>query len=130
MNLILITFIEIIYVIYMLRYFKTKYSLSLYEVGIRNMFTNHSLKNYVSHNINNTSIPDHHICPFGRDASLIIGLYLLLRIYYLKNNNNWNWIINKTIVILILLISLVNINAVIYLLPFYITELIILYNSI
>lgn len=127
--IILISLIEIIYVVYMLRYFKTVYSMSLYEGNIRKLFTNIDIKKYISHNINNTLVPEHHICPFGRDSALIIGLYLLVRVYYLYNNYKWNWKLNKNILMLILVVSLVNMNAVFYLLPFFITEIIIFYNN-
>ena len=114
---------------YMLRYFKTTVSFSLYEGNIRKLFKNNTIRHYVSHNLKDTLIPESHICPLGRDASLIIALYLILRIYYLCNNYEWNWCLNKNMIFLVLVISLVNMNAVIYLLPFYIIEFFIIYSN-
>tara|TARA_B100001248_G_scaffold256018_1_gene236509 strand:- start:921 stop:1052 length:132 start_codon:yes stop_codon:yes gene_type:complete len=38
----------------------------------------------------------------------------------------WNWQTNKIIIFIIFLISLINMNAVVYLIPFYIAELYII----
>ena len=66
-----LSIIEGVYVIYILRYFKTTQSFAIYERGmILGLFTG-EIKKYLTHNIHNTDKPMHHICAFGRDASLL-----------------------------------------------------------
>ena len=118
--IILLSILESIYVVYMLRYFKTTQSL-IFNNNIN--ITKLNLFSYLKHNEYNTNTPQHHICQFGRDGSILIAIYLLLRSFYLYRNMKWNWQTNKIIIFIIFLISLINMNAVIYLIPFYITEL-------
>lgn len=121
--MILFFILEAIYVIYILRYYKTTHSFIIPENdNIQNLFSG----NYIKHNTYNTDTPEHHICKFGRDVSLIIGLYLFVRVYYIYNNKKWNWTLNKLMVFIIFICSFMNMNAVVYLIPFFIFELYII----
>ncbi len=118
----IITIIEIVYLIYMFIFFKTYYSFNHpYEYIIEyklSTFFNHSIyKNKYSNKI----------CYFGKYAIILLSLFLLLRYFIYKSNIN---IIKYTTIIIILLtfmISWLNMNAVIYLIPYYILEFYILY---
>ena len=123
----LISILEAIYVVYMLRYFKTTQSFIVSDMP---NIINTNMFSYLKHNEYNTNSPEHHICKFGRDASLIIGIYLLIRAYSIHQYKSWNWKINIIIVSIIFLISLINLNAVIYLFPFYVTEIYLISQSI
>ena len=112
----LLSLIEIIYVIYMLRYFKTTLNFSHpYR------FTSFD---YLKHPVNILLTPQNTICKFGQDGALIIGLLIVLRFIFRPLINKKILLkINKYIVIIIFILSLMNFNAVVYLLPFYIYEI-------
>ena len=122
-----ISLIEAIYVVYMLRFFRTTKSFAIDNNFISNLLSG-DLSDYIKHNTNSSGNPISQICRFGKDASILIAIYLILRAIILKRNLKWNWNINKIIVLIIFIISLINMNAVIYLLPFYITEYLIIYH--
>ena len=118
---VLISFIEGIYVVYMLCFFKTRYSFEferplsiLYSIGSKLGISQKNLE----HTMTSTTIPISHICPFGHWASWLIAAFLIARNYFkiLKKSNG-------LIILLIAIFSLSNINAVIYLLPIYLLEL-------
>lgn len=119
-----ISFLEAIYIIYMFNYFKTKFSfefdrplLFFYEllkkVGIKTK--------YMTHSMSSTVIPTSHICQFGHFISWIIGIYLILRCFIPKLNKY-----NKLVLFLIFVGSFLNMNALVYLIPFFLIELLII----
>lgn len=119
----ILSIIEGVYVIYILRYFKTTKSFAMYERGmISGLFTG-EIKKYLTHNINNTDKPMHHICAFGRDASLLLGIFFFLRAYYIHNHISWNWTRNNIVLFLFFIGCFLNINAVVYMLPILFIEL-------
>jgi len=114
---VIISLIETIYIIYMFNYFKTKIAL---DYGfILNLFKieNGFFKHQVNNGLYKFENPENMICPFGHFISWFIGLFLILRNYipFFKK-------INKIIVTIILFGSLMNINAFVYLLPFFLYE--------
>lgn len=116
MNLLLISFIEAIYVIYMLNYFKTKYS-------IAHPFTYFNNK-YLFHPIGISDKPKSTICQFGHDVSWLIALYFIVRGYLIHNNMFRNEInkINKIVLTLLIIGSFMNFNCVVYLIPIFVIE--------
>ena len=127
-NLILI--VEIIYIVYILRYFKTTQSFSFYPQSRLIDKFEINIGKYLSHNVYNTTKPEHHICPFGRDGAILMAIYLLIRLYCLSNNYKWSWTLNKVIVLVIFLLAWMNLNAIIYLIPFFIWEIYLSYSGI
>lgn len=111
----------------MLRYFKTKKSFAIDDNCIANLFSG-KINLYMTHNTKNTNKPISQICRFGKDSSLLIGLYLLLRCLFIIQKYEWNWNVNIGIVLLIFILSFMNMNAVIYLLPFILLEIILYYK--
>lgn len=117
MNYLLISILEAIYIIYMLNYFKTKYSLA------------HPLTYFDDdifyHPIGVSGEPESKICKFGHIMSWYIGLGLIIRCILYQNNIISKDIfisINRLIFFGILSVSFLNLNAVVYLIPFFIIE--------
>ena len=110
--------IEAIYIIYMLRFFKTKISIN--HPLEKNIIT---ANDYFKHPFKST-LYESKICQFGKDASLLLGGYLILRSIFQKKIK-FNFY-NKIILALTFLFSLLNMNAFFYLIPFFIFELIII----
>ena len=122
--LIIITIIEVIYVYYMLNFFKTKYSI---HHPLEYIIIN-KLSDYYRHPIYSDEYSNK-ICPFGHFASNILVIYLILRcIIYIKLKNKILNNANIAILIITFILSLLNMNAFIYLLPYFITELYNIYN--
>ena len=118
MKLLIITIIEIIYVYYMLNYFKTRYSIHhpLEYIVI------HQLPDFFRHPIGEYDYSNK-ICPFGHFASNILVLYLIGRYLILTRTKYKIKNINITIFVITLLFSLLNMNAFVYLLPYFIVEI-------
>jgi hypothetical protein len=117
MKLLLISIVEVIYVYYILNYFKTKYSIHhpLEYIVINKLpeFFKHPMGVYEYNN---------KICPFGHFASNLLVLYLLIRYLILTRTTYKLKNINLTIIIITAVLSLLNMNAFIYLIPFFILE--------
>lgn len=106
-----------IYVYYMLNYFETKVNFAHPLSYIEN--------NYLYHPIENIKVPQNLICPFGKDLSILLVIYLIIRGYLLDFSPQTNLnLINKYIVLLVFVLSLANFNALVYLMPYFILELI------
>ena len=118
MKLLILTIIEIIYVYYMLNYFKTKHSIHhpLEYILINKLpdFFKHPIGIYEYNN---------KICDFGHYASKILILYLIFR-YLILTRTKYK-IINMNIIILVItvLLSLLNMNAFVYLVPYFLLEI-------
>lgn len=111
-KLLLVSIIQAIYVVYMLNYFKTKYSLA------------HPLLNfssdYLKHPIGKSDVPISNICNFGHQGSWLIALFVLFRPFFLcKNIRN----ISILGLIIVMTFSLLNFNALVYLLPYFYIEI-------
>ena len=122
MKLLILTIIEIIYVYFMLNFFKTTYSIHHpLEFILINKFPD-----FLKHPISKYDYSNK-ICPFGHFASNILVIYLIIR-YFVYNNYKIKYILKKiNIVILIItaILSLLNMNAFIYLFPYFIVEIFI-----
>lgn len=114
-NLLIISIVEALYVIYILNYFKTRYSLS-FPIKYDN--------NYFTHPIGIHEYPKSNICKFGHDMSWLLAIYLIIKGYLFTTNKKKSRIIiiNKLVLFTVFLFSLLNLNAVVYLLPIFIIE--------
>ena len=122
-KLVIITLFEILYVVYMLRYFKTKYSLAHPLVKFNSEYLKHPIGFYES--------PQSMICVFGQQGAFIIAFLLLLRLkaIYVFNINPKNLVsFNKFVLFIIVILSLMNFNALVYLLPFFVCEILLIKN--
>jgi len=115
--MITISLIEAIYVIYMLNFFKTRYSFA----HPLTYFDNRILR----HPIGKSSESQSQICPFGHVGAYIIAFFIIVRLLALQYNIiNIKTILlfNKLAVLTVFIFSLLNFNAVLYLIPFFIIE--------
>jgi len=120
-----ITILVSVYIIYVLNYFKTTYSIA-HPLS----YFKHS---YMFHPIYNTKTKKSMICQFGHDASWFIALFLLARIYIIKHKilpTKQIKLVSTMVVCSVFIVSLVNLNAVVYLLPYFTLELLYIKNMI
>jgi hypothetical protein len=116
MNIEYITLIESIYLIYMFFYFKTSYSfnLAIFDKETQNMG---------SYFVHDTGYNENKICKFGKNMAIFAIILAWLRVYYW--NTNKDVIITNTIrfdALGVILALLMNMNAVVYILPLIISE--------
>lgn len=120
--MLLITIIECIYLYYMFHIFRTKYSFHHpFEYLV-----NDNLSKYFEHPIGITNNKRSKICKFGRDGTLLLIAYLILRYLLLKINvisKKKIMIFNKIVLLIVFILSWMNLNAVIYYLPFILFDL-------
>lgn len=107
-----ISLFEAFYILYMFLFFKTKYSihhpLEVYITGYhQSLFHPINTQNYESK-----------ICPFGKNIIWLLILFLIYRSLYTIPKKY-----SKIVLFLTLLLSTMNMNALVYLLPYYIIEL-------
>ena len=115
MNNLLITIIECIYIIYMLNFFKT-----IYNIAHPTTYFNNKL---FYHPVNIKSYPRSMICKFGNYMSIIISISLIIRCCFTENYKIKYMKYHKYILFTGLLLSLINFNALLYMLPIFIYEL-------
>lgn len=111
-----LSIIDAIYVMYMLNYFKTKYNFA-------HPLTYYSNKVFY-HPIGKIDKPQSLICPFGNVAGFFLAGFIILRLVFITCNNKlslFNYI-SRFILLLTFLLSFLNFNAVIYLIPHFIIE--------
>ena len=84
-----------------------------------------SFSDYLKHPIR-TGLYQNKICRFGNDISYVFAIYIILRFILYKTNSikqNMLCMINKTLIYVAFAISLLmNMNAVIYLIPLLLLE--------
>lgn len=124
MNLVLSILLST-YVIYVLNYFKTTYSIAHPITYFNNK--------YIFHPIYNTKTKKSMICQFGHDASWLIAFLILFRYYLITKNKikeEQLQMASMFIMLSVFAVSLVNLNAVLYLLPYFILEIMYIKNLI
>ena len=115
-----LSIIEGLYIIYMFVFFKTTYSL---EIG-RNFSPLKLIQKYLTdssvfhHPIVRSVKYKSQICLFGKYASVVIFIYLILR-NYIKILNR----LNSYVIATIFIFCFMNYNALLYLMPFFLLEI-------
>ena len=108
--------LEIVYLLYMFLFFKTSIDFNLYSQG---MLAKSKLFKHLEQNQYGNRI-----CLFGHIMIILLCVFIILReIYPLPQYLTW------IVLIISLLFSLLNLNAVVYLIPFWTIELIIELNT-
>lgn len=111
-----ISLFEAIYILFMFLYFKTKYSIHHpFEICVTGYHQS------LLHPIN-TGNYESKICPFGRNIIWLLFGFLIYRTFY-----NVVKKYSKIVLFISFLLSTMNMNAVIYLLPYFILEIYKLY---
>jgi len=121
MNLLLITILEIIYVLYTFIFMKTSLYF-LHPIEIFKYFEKSNF-NFFKHSVQK-GMRVNRICPFGKVMIIILCIYLIIRYSLYKNNYKLRKI-NITILILTFMLSFLNMNSFVYLIPYFIIELIV-----
>lgn len=124
MKLIFISIVQAIYIIYMLNYFKTKYSLAHPLTYFENKL--------IYHPIGKSDKPISNICKLGNILSWYLGLFVVLRSIFIENNTiNIKYIklVSLAGLCIGVILSMMNFNAVLYLLPHFILEFVLINNS-
>jgi len=117
-----ITIIESIYLFYMFFIFKTNYS---YNSAIFNK----EIQSWGSYFIHDTKVYQNKICDFGRIMAIIAVLLAFYRIYLLQYSDLKSLVLYGSIgfdLVCIFLSYLMNFNALVYIIPLIITEIIII----
>ncbi len=109
---------ESIYVIYMFNHFKTTINFSNPQLNFNSWFMRHPTDSSV--------IPQSMICPFGKTMSYVLGFYFIMR-EFINLGELQNLILltelNTIVLILSIMLSLLNFNATVYLIPIFLIEI-------
>ena len=112
-KLLILSLLQGIYIIYMLNYFKCRYSFA------------HPLSDfssaYFKHPIGINNIPISNICNFGHQISFYLAMFVIFRTIFIKKKYCKK--ISVILLIITFLLSLLNFNAVVYLIPHFIIEI-------
>ena len=133
--LFLISIITGSYIFYMLRYFKTKKSFNYGNIHlhIQNFF---NIKKILEHPLSNSMVKINHVCELGHFVAILLFLFLVLRFPITKyiqdvyKLNSYKYLYRISLIILILMFigSFLNLNVVIYLIPYFIIEIFIIHS--
>jgi hypothetical protein len=123
MDIELITFLESVYLLYMYFIYKTNYSFN-------SAIFDKQLNSMGSFFVHNTNVYQNKICQFGKFMAIIAVILAWIRVYYINHCDNCNKnIIKFTIIFDVLcatLAGLMNLNALIYIIPLFISEIYII----
>ena len=117
-KLILLSVIQGIYIVYILNFFKTKYSLAHPLLNFSSDYMKHPI------GVNNTPISN--ICEFGHQVSWFLAIFILLRSIF---KNKFTKHISLIVLIVTATFSMLNFNAVVYLLPHFAIEIYLIKNN-
>ncbi len=112
----LLPIIHSIYIIYILNYFKTKYSFA-------HPFTYFN-SDLLYHPIGKSNEPTSKVCKLGNILSWWLGVFIIIRGILLFNKMYTKMLTKLSLILLILavMLSMLNLNVVIYLIPHFIIE--------
>ena len=122
--MLVVSVLEGLYIIYMFIFFKTCYSLEIGRLQLENItrfFSNlfkFNVEKLLYHPTQKCAEPESQICLFGKYAAILIFVFLVMR-HFCKGLKK----INVYVFLVIFLFSLMNYNAVLYLVPVFILEI-------
>lgn len=114
---LLITLIECSYIIYMLCFFKTRYSVAHPMSKFNNDIFNHP--------IGIKDKPKNMICKFGKIMSILVSIFLIYR-YCNSLDNKFRKIYkkyHKKLIYIFIILCLINFNALLYMIPIFLYEM-------
>ena len=108
----MIVYLLAFYLLFMFRYFKTSIS---FNHPLEYIMINR-IGEYYKHPLG-IGLYESKICPFGQDIIILLILFVILR-------SEFNWLkkYSKYVLIIAITISLLNLNATIYLIPYFLFE--------
>ena len=122
-NSLIIAITEAIYVIYIMNYFKTKYSLA-------HPFTYFENK-MLYHPIGTASKPICNICKLGNVGAYFIAAYILFRFVIMleyPNMQEYIKMMSVFVLLVVFILSFLNLNDVAYLIPYFVFEVLYIKN--
>lgn len=120
----LISLIEILYIYYMFHIFETRFTINnpweKFQLNYLNETVSERIYSFINHPTSDSSFPESKICIFGKKIIYLLLIYLLIRIClpinFLKK-------LNPCVLLITFILSLANLNALIYLTPYFIIEI-------
>ena len=116
MNLVLLGIAQSLYIVYMLNYFKTCYSVAHPLTYFEN--------SYLYHPIGKADKPLSNVCQFGHQVSWLLAGFIIIRNILISQKCGRNILrkFSTLVLIITVIMSMLNFNVVLYLLPHYILE--------
>ena len=116
MNLVLLGIAQSLYIVYMLNYFKTCYSVAHPLTYFEN--------SYLYHPIGKADKPISNVCEFGHQVSWLLAGFIIIRNILISRKLGRNVLrkFSTLVLIITVIMSMLNFNVVLYLLPHYILE--------
>jgi hypothetical protein len=120
----LISLIEILYIYYMFHIFETRLTINnpweKFQLNYLNETVSERIYSFINHPTSDSSFPESKICVFGKKIIYLLLIYLLIRVFlpinFLKK-------LNPCVLLITFILSLANLNALIYLTPYFIIEI-------
>jgi|TARA_B110000285_G_C14934739_1_gene519022 hypothetical protein len=122
-NNLIIAITEVVYVIYIMNFFKTKYSLA-------HPFTYFENK-MLYHPIGSSSKPICNICKLGNVGAYFIAAYILFRFVIMLEYpimQEYIKMMSIFVLLVVFILSFLNLNAVVYLIPYFVFEVLYIKN--
>ena len=118
MELISLSIVHAIYIIYVLNYFKTRYNFAHPITYFNNKL--------LYHPIGMSDVPKSKVCKLGNILSWFLALFILIRAVLFVYNSKLRKVLKQISLIgliLAIILSMLNFNVVIYLIPHFIIEI-------
>ena len=118
MNLIILAVIHSVYIVYVLNYFKTRYNFAHPITYFNNKL--------LYHPIGMSDVPKSKVCKLGNILSWVLALFILGRGFLYVYKSNLRKVLKQISLIgliLAIILSMLNFNVVIYLIPHFIIEI-------
>lgn len=117
MDSLFLTLIKCFYIIYIMCFFKTVYSIA----HPMSKFNNKIFK----HPIGIKKIPTNMICPFGKIMSIIASFFLIFRYLFIDDTRFRKYYLkyHKYLIYIMIILCLINFNALLYMAPIFYLEL-------
>ena len=112
---ILLALIHSVYIIYILNYFKTKYSIAHPITYFNN--------DLLYHPIGKSDVPSSKVCKLGNMLSWYLGGFIIVRSIFYTRCTNFFKKLSLVVLILAVTLSMLNLNVVLYLVPHFIIEI-------
>ena len=114
--MLIVSIIHGLYIIFILNYFKTKYNFAHPITYFNN--------NLLYHPIGKSKIPSSKVCKLGNILSWWLVLFIIMRGFFVQQQLYISVLRQMTLIVLILtvMLSMLNLNVIIYLIPHYIIE--------